>query len=67
MVSGDALEVEIRAGSIQAIEELRQGLRDTHQLARSAVLLDFFLWDYAKLHGAAMAHIPIHHVRSIYY
>ena len=33
----------------------------------NAVMLDFFLWDYAKASAAQMAAIPIHRVRSVYY
>lgn len=33
----------------------------------NAVMIDFYLWDYAKAHSAAMEHIPIHRVRSVFY
>mmetsp|Transcript_44738 Transcript_44738/g.112774 ORF Transcript_44738/g.112774 Transcript_44738/m.112774 type:complete len:105 (+) Transcript_44738:210-524(+) len=33
----------------------------------NSIVLDFYLWDYAKLHSAEMASFPIHRTRSIYY
>lgn len=33
----------------------------------NGVVIDFFLWGYAKEHSKEMEDIPIHKVRSIYY
>jgi len=33
----------------------------------NAIMIDFFLWDYAKANSDAMAHIPIHKTSSIFY
>ena len=33
----------------------------------NAITIDFYLWDYAKLHAEEMKDIPIHRTRSIYY
>lgn len=33
----------------------------------NGVVIDFFLWGYAKKHSTEMRYIPIHRVRSIYY
>ncbi len=64
---GDPAEVAIRAGSVQAVEALRAALAARGRADLHAVLLDFFLWDYAKAHAAALAAHPIHHTRSIWY
>jgi hypothetical protein len=77
--SGDRLEQEIRAASIWAVEKLRQCMITLHATKQSttntsptmmpinAILLDFYLWDYAKAHPDALRHIPIHRTRSIFY
>ncbi|XP_051924610.1 queuosine salvage protein isoform X1 [Hippocampus zosterae] len=71
--SGDRREVEIRACSIWAVERIKARL---DELAReqgaessgiNSVLIDFYLWPYAKQHHREMAHIPIHHTRCVYY
>ncbi|XP_061529329.1 queuosine salvage protein isoform X1 [Phycodurus eques] len=71
--SGDRREVEIRACSIWAVECIKARLGE---LARqqggdsgviNSVLIDFYLWPYAKKHHREMAHIPIHHTRCVYY
>jgi hypothetical protein len=33
----------------------------------NSVVIDFFLWGYAKKHSREMEHIPIHRVRGIFY
>ncbi|KAJ1735952.1 hypothetical protein LPJ61_000258 [Coemansia biformis] len=64
--SGHPWEVEIRGNSIWAVERIRQ-----HILAAgtsvNAILIDFYMWDYAKEHADHMRAIPIHHTRSVYY
>ncbi|XP_077378291.1 queuosine 5'-phosphate N-glycosylase/hydrolase [Festucalex cinctus] len=71
--SGDRREVEIRACSVWAVERIKACL---DELARerggdssgvNSVLIDFYLWPYAKQHHREMAHIPIHHTRCVYY
>ena len=33
----------------------------------NSIVIDYFLWDYAKDHSAEMEHIPIHRTRCIFY
>jgi hypothetical protein len=33
----------------------------------NAIVIDFYLWTFAKEHGHAMKHIPIHKTRSVFY
>nr|XP_057925829.1 queuosine salvage protein [Doryrhamphus excisus] len=71
--SGDRREVEIRACSIWAVERIRARLselmkeRDGRSCGVTSAIIDFYLWPYAKQHHKEMAHIPIHHTRSVYY
>ncbi|KAI9506019.1 hypothetical protein BX070DRAFT_187652 [Coemansia spiralis] len=64
--SGHEWEVEIRGNSIWAVERIRQ-----HILASgahvNAILIDFYLWDYAKEHPESMRSVPIHLTRSVFY
>ncbi|KAM8983600.1 queuosine 5'-phosphate N-glycosylase/hydrolase [Ara ararauna] len=72
--SGDKEEVEIRGCSIwccalickhllELYEKKGQDMRDKI----NAVLLDYYLWDYAREHREEMKDVPFHQVRSIYY
>lgn len=72
--SGDKEEVEIRGCSIwccalicKHLQELyRKKGQDMHEKI-NAVLLDYYLWDYARDHREDMKDIPFHRVRCIYY
>lgn len=70
---GDRREVEIRGCSIWAVELIKERLcelvqeRDAQTCGVNSALIDFYLWPYAKQHHKDMAHIPIHHTRSVYY
>lgn len=67
---GHPLEVEIRGCSIWAVESILRLIKTKyHGNSRdlNAIILDFYLWDYAKLKEESLTHIPIHHTRSIYY
>jgi len=33
----------------------------------NAIVIDFYLWTYAKAHAQDMKHIPIHKTRTIFY
>ncbi|NXX11207.1 QSPP protein, partial [Podargus strigoides] len=72
--SGDREEVEIRGCSIwccalicnhllELYKKKDQDMRDKI----NAVLLDYYLWDYARDHREEMREIPFHRVRCIYY
>eukprot|EP00842_Homolaphlyctis_polyrhiza_P002680 jgi/Hompol1/3412/HPOL_003230-RA len=74
---GHPYEVEIRGCSIWAVELLvsliRRKMRDQPTRFKiredqvNPIIVDFYLWDEAYKNQAAMAHIPIHRTRSIYY
>ncbi|KAG7481120.1 hypothetical protein MATL_G00063440 [Megalops atlanticus] len=71
---GDRREVEIRGCSIWCVERIKAHLwslieqRDGKRSEEiNSAIIDFFLWPYAKEHHMEMAHIPIHHTRTIYY
>ena len=78
--NGSQEEVEIRCLSIAANEELRRAIvrLDEERLAAAteespksiklpnAVLLDFLLWDLAKVEESR-AELPHHRTRSVYY
>ncbi|XP_028658255.1 queuosine salvage protein isoform X2 [Erpetoichthys calabaricus] len=71
---GDHRELEIRGCSIWCVEKIRDCLWDIIEQKEgqrsediNSVIIDFFLWHYAKRHQEEMAHIPIHHTRTIYY
>lgn len=74
--NGDEMEMEIRGGSIWAVEKLAKCInellaeeesKNMRNIQINAVNLDHFLWDYRSLHNAETEHIPYHKVRCIYY
>ncbi|KAJ1889229.1 hypothetical protein LPJ66_008148 [Kickxella alabastrina] len=65
--SGHPWEVEIRANSIWAVECIRRQLQADGCKDINAVLIDFYMWDYAKDNAEAMQDIPIHLTRSVFY
>ncbi|XP_054843435.1 queuosine salvage protein isoform X2 [Eublepharis macularius] len=72
--SGEKQEVEIRGCSIWCCELLCNHLLDLYKKKGenmsekiNAVLLDYYLWDYARDHREDMKGIPFHRVRCIYY
>lgn len=77
--NGSQEEIEIRCLSIAAIEEIRREIVRLDQKRRvehgasaktielpNAVLLDFLLWDLAKVEEER-AELPHHRTRSVYY
>lgn len=70
---GDRREVEIRGCSIWSVELIKERLcklvqeRDSQTCQINSAIIDFYLWPYAKQRHKEMAHIPIHHTRSVYY
>ncbi|NXG92460.1 QSPP protein, partial [Stercorarius parasiticus] len=72
--SGDREEVEIRGCSIwccalickHLLELYEKKGQDMHEKI-NAVLLDYYLWDYARDHREEMKDVPFHRVRCIYY
>jgi hypothetical protein len=73
--SGSPKEVEIRAGSIVAVEDIRTEVSKRWREeggegeAPNAVLLDFILWDTAKEKEARgeLRAWPHHYTRSVFY
>jgi hypothetical protein len=69
--SGCNEEVEIRGNSIWAVELLRRDIQkmiieQKLDMKINAILLDFYIWDYAKeIQG--QVDIPTHRTRSVYY
>ncbi|XP_073084823.1 queuosine 5'-phosphate N-glycosylase/hydrolase isoform X2 [Manis javanica] len=71
---GNRQEVEIRGCSLWCVELIRDcllGLIDKKGEKTSgeinSILLDFYLWDYARDHREDMKGIPFHRTRCIYY
>lgn len=71
LASGCHEEVEIRGNSIWAVELLRRKIQNMideqhSDMKINAILLDFYIWDYAKeIQG--QVDIPTHRTRSVYY
>ena len=78
---GDRLELEIRGNSIWAVELIYQELvkqskADLHFSSLShhelnsivnSVIIDFYLWDFAKEKLEGLAELPCHKTRTIFY
>jgi hypothetical protein len=73
--NGSKEEVEIRCGSIIVVEEIKDEIRrlvneggHVNVEVPNAPLLDFLLWDRAKVEEAkGRASLPHHRTRSVYY
>ncbi|ERE80795.1 queuosine salvage protein isoform X5 [Cricetulus griseus] len=72
--NGERQEVEIRGCSIWCVELIRDCLLELlekrgekPQGEVNSVLLDYYLWDYARDHRDDMRGIPFHRTRCIYY
>ncbi|KAG2175698.1 hypothetical protein INT43_001345 [Umbelopsis isabellina] len=71
MASGSVEEVEIRGNSIWSVELLKREIQgmienDKSDMKVNAILLDFYIWDFAKeIQG--QVDIPTHRTRSVYY
>lgn len=70
MEVGDERESEIRACSIWAVELMKRNIitmiteRGIKNTEVNSILVDFYLWDYAKARSSALKHIPVHRTRS---
>lgn len=71
---GNRQEVEIRGCSLWCIELIRdclleliekKGEKNSGEI--NSILLDYYLWDYARDHREDMKEIPFHRTRCIYY
>ncbi|XP_056393161.1 Q-nucleotide N-glycosylase 1 isoform X1 [Hyla sarda] len=72
--NGDREEMEIRGCSIWAVELVCDHLRELFEKKGekmskeiNPVLIDHFLWDYARDYREAIKEVPFHRVRCIYY
>ena len=76
---GSREECEIRAASIWSVELARRRALDIMAQEKdvtetkgsggtfNAIVIDFYLWDYAKASSAKMEHIPIHKTTTYFY
>lgn len=70
---GGREECEIRAASIWSVELARRRALElmdptlTANAPFNSIVIDFYLWDYAKAHSKDMDHIPIHKTMTIFY
>lgn len=71
---GDKQEVEIRGCSLWCVELIRDCLlelidrkNEKPNAEINSILLDYYLWDYARDHREDMKGIPFHRTRCIYY
>jgi len=79
---GDPLEIEIRGCSILAVELIKKQLitvietalvnneidkNDLKNQKINSILIDFFLWIYAKTHKEELNLTPIHKTHTIFY
>ncbi|KAM9305153.1 queuosine 5'-phosphate N-glycosylase/hydrolase-like [Gastrophryne carolinensis] len=72
--NGDREEMEIRGCSIWAVELVCDSLRDLFEKNKekmneeiNPVLIDHFLWDFARDYRDQIKVVPFHRVRCIYY
>lgn len=71
--SGERQEVELRGCCIWAVELLRDKLSELmgpEAVARHAccsTVIDYYLWDYRRLHVKEVDVVPYHKIRCIYY
>lgn len=72
---GCAEEAEIRGSSIWAVELVKEKMKEIHLqengspllVSVNSVTLDYYLWNYAKLHSERMSHCPIHRTLTVFY
>lgn len=76
LAKGSESECEIRGCSIHAVELIRKKLAklisddpdlDVESEEINSILLDYYLWNYAKDHSNAMKAYPIHKTHTIFY
>lgn len=72
LASGHPMEVEIRGNSIWGVELVCQALKKLPSSKHpavpwNAILIDFYLWEFAKHNAGALSPIPIHRTRSCFY
>ena len=70
--SGDTIECEIRGMSIYACDLIQQSVHDLAILEGvsinvNAVIVDYFLWQWARDNRSTIEELPFHKTRCIYY
>ena len=79
--AGDRLELEIRGNSIWAVEQIYQNLKMKSKVDQqfgsllpeelsqvlNSVIIDFYLWDFAKEKLEGSTDLPCHKTRTIFY
>ena len=64
---GSEFEVEIRAWTVQAVEELKKVLRDMHAIDTMSIKIDWFLWEEGEKQDRAGALPPHHRTLTVFY
>ena len=64
---GSEYEVEIRAWTVQAVEELKKVLREEHAIDAISIKIDWFLWEEGEKKDRAGALPPHHRTRTVFY
>lgn len=76
LTPGAKNEMEIRANSIWVVELIKremlrlvalQGIQREGADPINSIVIDFYLWTYAKQFSDKMKHVPIHKIRTIFY
>eukprot|EP00300_Choanocystis_sp_HF-7_P006448 c14714_g1_i2.p1 GENE.c14714_g1_i2~~c14714_g1_i2.p1 ORF type:complete len:346 (+),score=58.11 c14714_g1_i2:32-1039(+) len=65
--SGCQEECEIRGCSIHVVELIKKEMHTLGFTEATSALIDFCLWDTAKIRSSDLSGIPIHRVISVYY
>ncbi|KAL0238853.1 hypothetical protein PCE1_004544 [Barthelona sp. PCE] len=64
---GDPMECEIRGCTIAAIEQIRNAISKDIQSEVNSVLIDFYLWDKAKLTAPESVNHITHRTQTMFY
>jgi len=69
---GDELECEIRGMSIYGCDRIAEEIlklaeRDGVEIVVNSIIVDYFLWEYARAHRDLINALPFHRCRTIYY
>lgn len=69
---GDELECEIRGMSILGCDRIAEGVKwlaekDGVEIVVNSIIVDYFLWEYARAHRDLVNKLPFHRCRTIYY
>uniref|UniRef100_A0A1B6C8Q7 Queuosine 5'-phosphate N-glycosylase/hydrolase n=1 Tax=Clastoptera arizonana TaxID=38151 RepID=A0A1B6C8Q7_9HEMI len=70
--NGSEEELEIRGCSIEAVEQVKDVVKEIIKSKNlsplcNSVIIDYYLWTYRREHRKELESIPFHKVKSIYY